>query len=139
MKILLLILAVFCSCSLFAQYDADAKRLKAMVYMKYADKRNCNNPDASSLDHRVCLNLEFQKVDAILNKKFKQFIGQMEADSTRTKLIDFHKSWIEHRRFQSKRVATGYRGHHLGIVYLGCMVNMTKRRIEELEYFTDRE
>ena len=139
MKISPLILVVFCSCPLFAQYDADAKRLKAMVYMKYAGKMNCNDPDASSLDHRICLNQEFQKVDAILNEKFTMLLGQVEADSTRTKLIDFHKIWIEHRRFQSKRVATGYRGHHLGIVYLGCMVNMTKRRIEELEYFTDRE
>ena len=130
---LLLLLLLVCN-TLFAQEPSDAERLANLSYMKYAEKVNCDSMSGTNLEHRVCLNLEFQRVDSILNTRFDNFIVDIENDSTKLQLIDFQQSWIVNRRRQSEVKSKGYRGHFLGIVYLDCMVKTTKMRIEELEY-----
>jgi uncharacterized protein YecT (DUF1311 family) len=104
-----------------------------MEYMKYATHTDCNGDFNSSLEHRICLNLEFQKVDAMLNVNFKKLCDTIDEPTVKRQIIEYHESWIDYRRLQSKLVSKGYRGHMLGIVYLGSMIEMTKRRAREID------
>ena len=51
-----------------SQDTTDVSRLKKMEYLKYTDWVNCDSSE-TNLDIRICLNLEFQKVDSIMNSK----------------------------------------------------------------------
>lgn len=137
MKFLLIPLALTFSLIAFSQDTTDVYRLKNLSYMKYADKVKCKGDANSNLEIRVCLNLEFQKVDAVMNKKFNLLLEKIETDSTRQRQKEFHQNWIEERRFQAKFVSEGMRGHLLGIVYLNCMVRMTNRRIEDIDFLLE--
>ncbi|KAA3624619.1 MAG: DUF1311 domain-containing protein [Bacteroidetes bacterium] len=135
MKIKLFLLLFTFSLNAFGQYDADAVRLSKMEYMKYAQRTDCQNSEFhSSLEHRICLNLEFQKVDSLLNLKFTKLCSTLDEPTVKKQIIEYHENWIEYRRLQSKLVSKGYRGHLLGIVYLDCMVKMTERRIEDVDF-----
>lgn len=135
MKIKLLLLLLSFSLNVFGQYDSDAVRLSKMEYMKYAQRTDCQNTEFhSSLEHRICLNLEFQKVDSLLNIKFKKLCSTLNEPTVKQQIIEYHENWIEYRRLQSKLVSKGYRGHLLGIIYLDCMVKMTERRIEDVDF-----
>ena len=133
MRINILIFLLSISVQLFGQYDSDAQRLSKMEYMKYAAAVDCNDPDNSSLEHRICINLKFQEVDSVLNVRFKELCEVIEEPTVREQLISYHESWIDYRRLQSKLVSEGYQGHSLGIVYLGSMVEMTERRTADID------
>ena len=133
MKINLLLLLLLLSINVFGQYDSDALRLSKMEYMKYAERTDCQNSEFhSSLEHRICLNLEFQRVDSLLNVKFSKLCSTVEQPTVKKQIVEYHENWIEFRRLQSKLVSKGYRGHMLGIVYLDCMIKMTERRIKDV-------
>jgi len=132
MRVYLLLLCLLGTSTLLSQYHSDALRLSKMEYMKYAGRTDCNGDFNSSLEHRICLNLEFQKVDSLLNVNFKKVCEAIDEPSVKNQIIEYHESWIDYRRLQAKLVSKGYRGHMLGIVYLGSMVEMTKRRSQDL-------
>ena len=139
MRFFLLLLLLTLSTNLISQYNSDALRLSKMEYMKYAQRTDCQGDHNSSLEHRICLNLEFQKVDSLLNVKFRELCSAISEPSVKNQIIQYHESWIDYRRLQSKIVSKGYRGHMLGIIYLDNMVRMTEQRVENvkflLEYF----
>ncbi len=138
-KIEALLFAIFIAGSLYAQDISDSERLSKMEYMKYAAKINCDSTSGSNLEHRICLNLEFQKLDALLNEKFKALLQMVAKDSLRNELVEFQMAWVNNRRLQSEIVAEGSRGHMLGIIYLAAMVHTTQKRIEEIEFYIKRE
>lgn len=139
MKAPLLLYYLFCAVFIIAQDNSDAVRLKNMSYMRLAGSVSCDDHANSMLEQRICLNLEFQSVDSIMNLKFTALLAKFEEESVQTELKAFQKAWVENRRLQSKLVSTGYRGHMLGIYYLDCMVKTTNRRIEEIEYLLRTE
>lgn len=125
--------------SVFSQNTEDVERLSKLKYMEFAERINCDSTDGTSYETRVCLNLEFQRVDSILNTRLVEYLNSIEVDSTKTRFIDYHNEWVEYRRFQSKHISKGLRGHSLGIYYLDCMVRLTNGKIEELEYLMKYE
>lgn len=132
-----LIIGLSFGVALFAQDYSDSERLAKMEYLKYADRINCDSSNHSNLEHRICLNLEFQKLDSTMNVRFNSLLKKVKEDSIKRQFIDFQKSWEDHRRLQSEWIARGSRGHLLGIYYLSGMVNSTKKRIEEIEYLME--
>ena len=118
-----------------AQFDEDAKRLSQLSYMEKAHQVDCDSMMGTNFESRICLNLEFQRVDSILNVRFQSFVDRVEQIRLQEEFIDYHKTWIEHRRLISETRSDGYRGHMLGISYLASMIASTKARIEELEHF----
>ena len=135
----LIILLCFFQQIAFGQDHSDAERLSQLSYMQFSDRINCDSMNGTTLEHRVCLNLEFQKVDSIMNEKYIVHLKSIKNDSLKSEVISFHNKWISHRRLQSELYSEGYRGHMLGIAYLSCMVNLTKRRIEEIEFLLGGE
>lgn len=137
MRVYLLFFFIAFSINLTGQYHSDALRLSKMEYMKYAQRMDCQGENNSSLEHRICLNLEFQQVDSLLNVKFKELCSAIKELSVKNQIIQYHESWIDYRRLQSKIVSKGYRGHMLGIIYLANMVQMTEQRLENVKFLLD--
>ena len=125
--------------NVLAQDISDADRLAKLEYMKNADKINCDNTSKSNIEHKICLNLEFQRLDSILNVRYNYFLNSITEETIRKKVTEFHYAWVENRRIQSELISKGLGGHSMGIYYLDCMVNMTERRIEEIEYLIERK
>jgi len=135
----LIIILCFLQQIALGQDQTDAERLSQLSYMQYADGINCDSTSGSNLEHRICLNLEFQKVDSILNNRFSVFLQTLENDSLKFEIESFQKQWIKERQLQSKIKSEGWRAHMFGIIYLDCMVNLTKRRIEEIEFLSGED
>ncbi len=137
--ILLTIIAVlfFPFHELYSQDTSDAERLAALGYMKLATKINCDSTSGSNIEHRICLNLEFQKLDSILNKRFITLVQAINNDSIKRQIIQFQKSWVTNRRTQCRLISEGLQGHLLGIYYLGCMVETTRLRSKEITYLIE--
>ena len=132
-RIIFYLLFIFLCYNINAQDVSDAERLSKMSYMQFADRVNCDSI-MSSLEQRICLNLAFQELDSIVEIRFDSLLEVVENDSLKIELIDYQKMWGKNRHNQSVIISKGFRGHMLGIVYLSAMVNITRRRIEEIEY-----
>lgn len=139
-KIRILVCFLICTncMTFFAQDMSDALRLKDLKYMEFADRTDCPNTAGSTLEDRICLNLEFQFVDSIMNAKLGKLLKSIDGDTIARTITTYQEAWVNHRRMKSKIVSSGYRGHMLGIIYLSCMVETTKQRIEELNYVTKK-
>ena len=101
--------------------------------MKMATNINCDDTTGTLIEDRICLNLEFQKVDAILNDKLIKYINKVKIDSLQSKIKKYHDHWILNRRLQSEMFSEGLRSNFLGIYYLRSMINSTELRTKELE------
>ncbi len=117
----------------FAQDTSDAERLGRLDYMKLARTIDCDNQSGTNLDYRICLNLKFQKLDSLMNKKFKILLDRIDSDSIKNLLKEYQLTWVKNRRLQSQIMSKGYKGHMFGITYLKCMVESTRSRDKELE------
>ncbi len=133
MKLLMVFFLIFSSQLAMGQDNSDAKRLGRLEYMKDKHLIDCDNSTGTSLESRICLNLEFQKLDSIMNVRFVELLDYSVGDSIKTRFKSFQKAWVENRRLQSMLMSEGYSGHMLGIVYLHCMNAATRSRIQELE------
>jgi uncharacterized protein YecT (DUF1311 family) len=132
------ILLVLCSSSLFGQFTADAEHLIKLDYMQsHAYKTNCDSTGGSNIEHKICLNKQFQKADSLLNVTYSLVISDLASDSVKKVFKDLQLVWVSSRRQQAKMVSTGYRGHMLGIKYLGYMLVATENRIRELKVFLE--
>ncbi len=125
------ILGVLICTNLAAQDISDAERLANLSYMKYASSVNCDSTTGSNLEHKICLNLEFQELDSIMNVRFNTLLKSIESDSQKREIQRLQNAWIENRRTECGIKSEGLRGHGLGITYLSCMVKLTSRRIDE--------
>lgn len=132
-KLLGIIIIAISSQQLYSQDTSDVKRLKQMSYMKYAGKVDCDSTSGSNFEHRICLNLEFQELDSIMNYNFNELLKRSNNDSISIKLKEYQLTWVNNRRLQSEIISEGYRGHILGIIYLHCMVEATRSRNRELK------
>ncbi|MEL6658753.1 MAG: lysozyme inhibitor LprI family protein [Bacteroidota bacterium] len=124
----------------WAQDTSDVVRLRNLSYMKLevVERVDCD-ATIDNLSARICRNLAFQAADAKLNELYVSYIDQIENDSIRKEEKDYHAAWVAHRRRLSHQAAEGYRGHVLGLIYLGYMTHLTEVRIEELRYLLEGE
>ena len=136
-KTIQILIGILICSNVIAQDITDAERLAKLSYMKGADKTNCDSTSGSNIEHRICLNIEFQRLDSILNVRYDSLLKSIENDSIKNGITKFHKAWVENRRIQSELISDGLQGHSLGIYYLDCMVSTTNRRIEEIEYLLE--
>ncbi|WP_170853650.1 lysozyme inhibitor LprI family protein [Lishizhenia tianjinensis] len=79
--------------------------------MQYANKIDCDSTSGSNLEHRICLNLEFQELDSLMNNNFRELLQRTENDSIKSKLSDYQLTWVNNRRLQSELISGGYTGH----------------------------
>ena len=131
MKKFLLIFLIFYSYSCSTNIS-DSERLSNLSYMEYADKVDCSNQIGTTLEERICLNLEFQKVDSIMNIKLDSLIEFLPSEKANS-LEREQEIWLIERRKKSEKNSDGFRGHVLGIIYLQSMIEITNERIDFLD------
>lgn len=114
----------------FSQDTTDAHRLKQ--FLKGHENIDCDVDSIRGMTsvERICLNREFQKVDSALNSQVRLLMDELSIfpDSILQKQHTLHQSWVMNRQEQCIMISWGAPS------YLHCMVNMTKRRIGEIEY-----
>lgn len=134
MRQMLLLFFILSTITVFAQFNKDAKYLANRSYMRYAKDIDCENSTGTTIEMRICLNLEFQEIDSTLNVQFNRLLKETTNKKQKRKYIKYQKSWIKHRKLQSQAAAKGYNGHMFGILYLETMIMVTQNRVEEIEY-----
>ncbi|MCB9223256.1 MAG: lysozyme inhibitor LprI family protein [Crocinitomicaceae bacterium] len=131
------LLFIFLYINVSGQDTTDVHQLKNLEYMKYKNNVNCDSTNGSNLEHRICLNLEFQEKDSILNLVFVDLLKHCYSEEEKKTHIEYHNTWLAYRRKISRAESDGYNGHMLGIMYLSTMVYLTEKRTEELLYLTN--
>lgn len=116
----------------FSQDYTDSKRLKNLDYMILAKNIDCNNHENSDLEIKICLNLEFQEIDSIMNQNFIKFLKQIDDSVTINLLKHYQLNWVKNRKLQSEIISKNYQRHMFGILYLSSMIISTTKRNEEL-------
>ena len=134
--IVILIVAIF-TCPAFTQDFSDSEQMKSQPYMIHAEKANCDNMDGNNAEHKICLNLEFQEKDSIMNTHFLDYVKKIENDTVKNSILEYQKVWVTNRRIESSLEAEGYSGHMLSIAYISTMIFITDKRIEELKYLIE--
>lgn len=132
LKQIFIVIAILLGHWSFSQDTSDVYRLKNLEYMEFQDRVDCQNQEGTNLDIRICLNLEFQEKDSILNTVLENYFVDCESEKACKIQTDFHKDWLNYRRDLSEANSEGHSGHFLGIVYLHTMILVTDKRIEEL-------
>ncbi|UKN00340.1 DUF1311 domain-containing protein [Paracrocinitomix mangrovi] len=120
-----------------SQDTSDVYRLKNLEYMKLANRVNCDSTTGSNIEHRICLNLEFQEKDAVLNEVYTNFINTCESEEQKTIYQSYHDNWIIYRRKASEIESEGLESNMLGIYYLSTMIKLTELRTEELIFLQE--
>lgn len=134
MKLILLMLTL--SFNLSAQFTDDAIRLGELEYMKCcASKVNCDSAAGSNLEHRICLNKQFQIADSILNITYLEALGYLATDSLQQEFEMLQQQWVKDRHALATLRSANYRGHLVGIRYLNCMLLATESRTMVLRGF----
>lgn len=121
----------------YNQDYSDSKLMKSQSYMQFDFNPNCDSLDGNNAHHKICLNLEFQKVDSMMNNTFVQYLTFIESESIRSEMINFQNNWVKNRRMVSTIEAEGLQGHMFSIYYISSMIFITEKRLEELEFLID--
>lgn len=114
----------------FCQRYQDAEVAKNMDYMQFAHKINCDSTSGSNLEHKICLNLQFQKVDSVMNKMLDYILEHTNV--AKDSLLNAQFIWIKVRRATCTTEVTDLTGHSQGITYLDCMILETNKRITKI-------
>ncbi len=134
MRFNLIFLVLLCSGSIgLSQNTKDVEFLKSMAYLKDNKLIDCNNQEGSSLESRICLNLNVQKNDSIMLAKFNALLLKIDKNETKETLIKQQHHWEQKRKELSIINSDGFQGHYLGIQYLYIFNELTKLRLKELE------
>jgi uncharacterized protein YecT (DUF1311 family) len=136
-KLIVILIVVIFTCPAFAQDFSDSEQMKSQPYMIHADKANCDNMDGNNAEHKICLNLEFQEKDSIMNTHFLDYVKKIENDTVKNTILEYQKVWVTNRRIESSIEAEGYSGHMFSIAYISTMIFITDKRIEELKYLIE--
>ena len=121
----------------FAQDYSDYESMKTQSYMQNNFDPNCDSLDGNNAQHKICLNLEFQNIDSMMNKKYIEYLSTVKIDSVKLNIINFQNAWVKNRKKQSQLKALDYKGHISSIYYISSMCFITKKRLEELEFLID--
>lgn len=92
---------------------------------------NCDSP-VTTYEIRSCLSLQLEAVDGELNRVYKALRGDQDKEANDI-LRTAQRSWITYRDNECLRVADIVRGGTLApVMNLSCIIDLTKRRTEEL-------
>lgn len=103
----------------------------------------CDKSDGSTIGMKMCASVEFQDADAQLNMVYKEIVQSLKKDpsddyskETLRRLVKAQKAWIAFRDAECDLQSTEMLGGTgEGLVALGCLGEMTKKRTDELKAF----
>lgn len=128
-----IVIVVTSSSYVICQDTTDVFRLRNLEYMNNTEFVDCENLTGTSLEKRICLNKQFQKVDSLLNYNFSILLNNSNSEREKQILKKNHSEWIIQRRKNSEFESDGFRGHTFGIIYLQTMIEITNIKLEEIK------
>jgi uncharacterized protein YecT (DUF1311 family) len=95
---------------------------------------------ATTVEIDECVGKEYQKVDAELNRVYKQLMAKLEDEGEKAALKTAQQAWIKYRDLNCEFESYENKGGTIyPIVYTGCLSAMTATRTKELrELLKDR-
>lgn len=122
--------------SLSALGQVDIQNIKNQPYLKDKDKVSCDSA-FTTLELRICANMNFQKSDSILNMIYEavlQKCEELQLPNVGDTIKQANLDWIKYRDRHCKVYWTMYEGGTFqSIVFLNCLTKITDERREELE------
>jgi uncharacterized protein YecT (DUF1311 family) len=97
-----------------------------------ADGIDCHNATAQQ-DMNICADKDYRRIDAGLNATYKNVMRRLDGPS-RDLLRASQREWIKFRDAECTYLnATNAGGSIYPMVYVGCLNDMTKTRIKQLQ------
>lgn len=87
-RYILILIVGFLYNPVLAQDYSDSESMKYQPYMLYADKADCDNMDGNNAEHKICLNLHFQKLDSIMNSNLLEYVAETENDTIKKSILE---------------------------------------------------
>ena len=124
------LIVVIALCLLLAQTGAAQK----------GNQDPCANA-ATTADMRDCMGKEYQKVDAELNRVYKQLMALTEDEGEKAALKTAQQAWLKYRDLHCEFESYENKGGTIyPVVYTGCLSAVTAARTKELrEILKDRK
>ena len=119
-------------CLSIAQNTKDVSFLKDMKYLELAPRINCDSTTGTTIEARVCLNIELRKVDSIMLSNFNRFLKKIDNDSIRKVFKTHQVNWESERKSISKLKCEGLEGGAEANIYMYSMIEHTKLRIKAI-------
>jgi uncharacterized protein YecT (DUF1311 family) len=95
---------------------------------------DCDSCEGVTPCYRICADLEFIRLDSLMELEFDRLLKAAPNDSTRGRLRDHHQQWIAARRGQCGLLGEGWRDSWRMIFYVDCMNELTRLRTTEIGY-----
>jgi uncharacterized protein YecT (DUF1311 family) len=111
-------------------------------YLKLQDAVDCSSPFTTTIERRICANLEFQR----MNNKLNDLVAVMVSDFKKYELLEENKvflrqqqEWIWYRDVEAKKICGAFRDMDLiSEKHLQTLIELTQKRIDILsEVLTD--
>jgi uncharacterized protein YecT (DUF1311 family) len=96
---------------------------------------------ATTVEMSDCMGKEYQKVDAELNRVYKQLMATLDNDGEKAALKTAQQAWLKYRDLHCEFESYENKGGTIyPIVYTGCLSAVTSTRTKELrETLKDRK
>lgn len=117
----------------------DIKNLKNQSYLKLAKQINCDSTNGTTIEDRICANLELQKQDSLLNIALSIRINECNTSGDTTllkKLLLSQDLWERYRYAHCSSCVLDENRFDM-ITFLRCATNITIKRRDDLDKICD--
>ena len=83
---------------------------------------------------RYCNDLEFLRLDSLLEVEFSSLLAAAPDDSSRYVLINYQEQWTAGRREQCRIPTRGWTGQLGAVLYVDCLNELTRLRTSEVTF-----
>lgn len=113
----------------------DIKNLKNQSYLIHAKKIKCDSTTGTTLEDRICANLELQKQDSLLQFELRALIIEMKIfnDTTLKKKIKLSQDIWERYRYAHCANCVEEGNRFDMILFMRCAAELTIKRREDIK------
>jgi uncharacterized protein YecT (DUF1311 family) len=117
----------------------DMENIRKQPYLKHSFKINCDSTEGTTVESRICANLELQRQDSLLQSDLKLLTRKLQESGDTImlrKLALTQDLWERYRYSHCASLTDGHSSHGM-ILFMTCAAGLTARRREDLKYVGD--
>ena len=122
-----------------AQSSSDREIMRRIVreFERSGYHFDCDSCEGATPCYRYCNDLEFIRLDSTLEVEFEHLLSLAPSDSARATLDRHNSAWLIARREQCRIPTEGWTGSLGPVLYVDCMNELTRLRIQEVTWLRD--
>jgi uncharacterized protein YecT (DUF1311 family) len=123
--------------SLGAMAQPTDREMVRQVLVQFGDlvkRMDCDSCEGVTPCYRICADLEFIRLDSLMEVEFNSVLRAAASDSARNELRKYHEQWLVSRRGQCGMLGDGWRDGVRAVFYMDCMNEFTRHRTAELVF-----